>query len=154
MLIIVNTPLATLGIFAVTGALALCDLCKPVAESNAPLTGPLSVAFATSPQERPVQERPPASAQPKSPAAAASAQSAVQSVTLAVKGMTCAGCELATRTVLTRLPGVVTAHVSYEKGTAVVTYDPAKVTVTQMVAAIKTLGYTASKVEVKSTLAP
>ena len=60
MLIIVNTPLATLGIFAVTGALALCDLCKPVAESNAPLTGPLSVAFATSPQERPVHEAEPA----------------------------------------------------------------------------------------------
>lgn len=151
---IMNKPLATLGIFAVTGALALCDLCKPAAEGNAARTGPMSVAFATSPQERPAQERPAASVQPKSPAAAAGVQSAAQSVTLAVKGMTCAGCELATRTVLTRLPGVVTAEVSYEKGTAVVTYDPAKVTVTQMVAAIRTLGYTATKVEVKGTPAP
>ena len=49
-------------------------------------------------------------------------------------------------TVLKRLPGVTKADVSYEKGTAVVKYDPAKVTVAQMVAAIKTLGYTATKV--------
>ena len=47
-----------------------------------------------------------------------------------------------------RLPGVTTADVSYEKGTAVVTYDPAKVTVVQMVEAIKTLGYTATPVTV------
>lgn len=154
MLIIMNKPLATLGIFAVTGALALCDLCTPAAETTAALAGPMSVAFATSPRERPTQERPPASVQPASPAVAASVRSAAQSVTLAVKGMTCAGCELATRTVLTRLPGVVTAEVSYEKATAVVTYDLAKVTVTQMVAAIKTLGYTATKVEVKSTPTP
>ena len=53
---------------------------------------------------------------------------------------------LGTRKVLTRLPGVAKADVSYEKGTAVVTYDPRKVTVEQMVAAIRTLGYTATPV--------
>lgn len=47
-----------------------------------------------------------------------------------------------------RLPSVTTADVSYEKGTAVVTYDPAKVTVAQMVEAIKTLGYMATPVTV------
>jgi copper chaperone CopZ len=57
--------------------------------------------------------------------------------------MTCGGCVLSTRKVLTRLEGVTNADVSYEKGTAVVTYDPSKVTVKDMVAAIKTLGYTA-----------
>lgn len=53
---------------------------------------------------------------------------------------------LGTRKVLTRLPGVAKADVSYEKGTAVVTYDLSKVTVEQMLAAIKTLGYTATPV--------
>ncbi|ODT04563.1 MAG: hypothetical protein ABS52_04660 [Gemmatimonadetes bacterium SCN 70-22] len=82
----------------------------------------------------------------RSPAQPAVTQpaSASRTVTLAVKGMTCAGCVLGTQKVLTRLPGVAKADVSYEKGTAVVTYDPAKVTVEQMIAAIKTLGYTAS----------
>ena len=142
---IMNRPLATLGIFAVTGALALCDLCAPGLRTATALTGPMSVAYST-----PRQERSSADAPSKSQDAAAS----VQTVTLAVKGMTCAGCELATRTVLKRLPGVATADVSYEKRTAVVTYEPAKVTVTQMVAAIKTLGYTATKVELKSTVKP
>ena len=36
------------------------------------------------------------------------------------------------------------ADVSYEKGTAVVTYDPARVTVAQMITAIGTLHYTAT----------
>ena len=68
----------------------------------------------------------------------------METIDMSVKGMTCGGCVLGTRKVLTRLPGVSKADVSYEKGTAVVTYDPRKVTVEQMVAAIKTLGYTAT----------
>lgn len=64
-------------------------------------------------------------------------------VTLKVTGMTCGGCVLGVRKVLTRLDGVTRADVSYEKGTAVVHFDPAKVTPAQMLAAIKTLGYTA-----------
>jgi len=70
----------------------------------------------------------------------------LRTVTLAIRGMTCGGCVLGTRTVLRRLPGVTTAAVSYERGTAVVTYDPAKVTVAQMIAAIQTLKYTATVV--------
>ena len=84
---------------------------------------------------------------PSLPAQAPAQQAgAPRTVTLAVKGMTCGGCVLGTRKVLTRLPGVAKADVSYEKGTAVVTYDPTKVTVEQMIAAIKTLGYTATVV--------
>ncbi len=69
-----------------------------------------------------------------------------QTVTLAIRGMTCAGCVLSTRAVLTRLKGVTKADVSYEKGTAVVTFDPAKVTIAQMIAAIATLKYSATLV--------
>ncbi|MBA3497498.1 MAG: heavy-metal-associated domain-containing protein [Gemmatimonadales bacterium] len=67
-------------------------------------------------------------------------------VTLRVEGMTCGGCTLATRKVLVRLPGVKRADVSYERRQAVVTYDPAKVTPAQMIAAVKTLNYTATVV--------
>lgn len=94
----------------------------------------------------------------KAPAQAATTQGAVhgvmpvdatlvpKTVTFAVHGMTCGGCVVGTRTVLTRLKGVTKAEVSYEKGTAVVTYDPARVTVAQMIAAIATLHYTATLV--------
>jgi len=68
----------------------------------------------------------------------------VKTVRLAVEGMTCGGCVVGTRKVLTRLPGVTSAEVSYEKKEALVTYDSSKVTVGQMVAAVKTLGYTAT----------
>ena len=139
-----NKSFATFGLLAVAGALSLCDLCRPGARSAAasgarpgdlvpvayaaPVPGPSLQA--------PAQARTPAPAQVATP----------RTVTLAVKGMTCGGCVLGTRKVLTRLPGVAKADVSYEKGTAVVTYDARQVTVEQMVAAIKTLGYTATLV--------
>lgn len=66
--------------------------------------------------------------------------------TFDVKGMTCGGCVIGVRKVLTRLDGVTKADVSYERRRAVVTYDPAKVTVEQMIDAIKTLGYKAAVV--------
>jgi len=47
--------------------------------------------------------------------------------TLEVKGMTCAGCETTVRLALERTPGVGSASVSYERGEAVVDYDPARV---------------------------
>ena len=66
-------------------------------------------------------------------------------VTLHVEGMTCGGCALAARTVLQRLEGVEKAEVSYEKKTAVVTYDSARVTPEQMISALKEkLGYEAT----------
>ena len=77
-------------------------------------------------------------------AARALAPDSLTQVTLRIEGMTCGGCAIATRTVLTRLAGVARADVSYEEKRAVVTYNPAKVTVPQMIAAVKTLNYTAS----------
>lgn len=46
--------------------------------------------------------------------------------------------------VLRRLDGVAKADVSCETQRAVVTYDPAKATVEQMITAINTLGYQAT----------
>lgn len=80
------------------------------------------------------------------PALVAAEQDSVEVVTLTVEGMTCGGCTLATRKVLTRLDGVERAVVTYEPPRAVVTFDPGKVTTEQMIAAIKTLGYRATVV--------
>jgi copper chaperone CopZ len=142
-----HKPLATLGIFAVTGTIALCDLCGSSTPGDITSFSLVPAAYAaTLPAHVPGDAQPPTTPTPATSASAAQPPSASQTVTFAVKGMTCAGCVLGTRKVLTRLPGVTKADVSYEKGTAVVTYDPTKVTEAQMVAAIKSLGYTATKV--------
>lgn len=118
----------TLGIGAV-GAFSICDLCKPQTTGAAP-TAVVAAA-------------PAAAAAPSVPALGADAAEE-KTVRLTVEGMTCGGCAIGTRKVLTRLTGVAKAEVSYEKKEAVVTYDPEKVTVEQMIAAIKTLGYAAT----------
>lgn len=119
--------LLTLGVASTIG---LCDLC-------APTTAAVSAGAITT---RPAL------------ASAAGAESgapiaALDTVTLRVEGMTCGGCTLATRKVLERLDGVTKADVSYEQKTAVVIYDPAKVTTAQMIQAVATLKYTASVVK-------
>ncbi len=124
-----NKTLLTFGLVALAGALSLCDLCGPGARSGAAPGGLVPAAYAA-----PVPTQAPAQVPAQTP----------RTITLAVRAMTCGGCVLGTRKALTRLPGVAKADVSYEKGTAVVTYDPRRVTVEQMVAAIKTLGYTAT----------
>lgn len=81
---------------------------------------------------------------------ASSAARAPQSwrvATLQVQGMTCGGCVIGVRRVLTRLDGVVKTKVTYEPQRAVVTYDPARVTVARMIAAIETLGYKATPID-------
>lgn len=140
-----NKTLATFGLLALAGALSLCDLCGSGSRVSAAPGGLVSTAYAA-PVSAPVANAPAqGGASPQAPAqVAVQPAAAPRTVTLTVKGMTCGGCVLGTRKVLTRLPGVATADVRYDKGTAVVTYDPAQVTVAQMVAAIKTLGYTAT----------
>ena len=72
----------------------------------------------------------------------------LHTVTLRVAGMTCGGCVVGVRTVLARLDGVTRADASYEPPRAVVTFDPSRVTVDRLVAAIGTLGYRADTVTV------
>ena len=118
----------TLGIVGVAGVASVCGACKP-----APATSEASLV-------------PAASATPAVVRAASAAEPAVEPrrVTLSIEGMTCGGCAISARKVLTRLDGVRSAEVSYENQRALVTYDPAKVTVEQMIAAITTLGYKAT----------
>ena len=122
-----SKTLLTLGVLAATGALSLCDLCKPdtATFANSLFSAPaVTLATVTSPRRL-------------TPAADTT-------VTLRVDGMTCGGCVIGVRKVLTRLPGVRKADVTYERQRAVVTYDPAKVTVDRMIAAIAKLGYKAT----------
>ena len=46
--------------------------------------------------------------------------------TMKVTGMTCSGCEAAVKLAAKQIDGVKDAKASYAKGTAEVTYDPAK----------------------------
>lgn len=115
--------IALLGAGAISGS-AVCDLCRSPAGAPALSLAPIPVVQVVS--------RAPA-AEPRV-------------VTLHVEGMTCGGCTIATRKVLERLAGVRKADVSYERREAVVTYDPATVTVGEMIGAIGTLRYTATVV--------
>ena len=68
-------------------------------------------------------------------------------VKLKIEGMTCGGCAVSARLVLKKLAGVEEAKVDYDTKSALVTYDPAKVTPEKMIEALKTrLKYTATVV--------
>jgi len=58
-------------------------------------------------------------------------------------GMHCSSCSMLIGMTLDDLEGVSFAEVDYVKGTASVEYDPAAVTVEQILAAIRDAGYTA-----------
>ena len=51
---------------------------------------------------------------------------------LRIEGMTCGACATSVKIVLGKIHGVSTARVSHEEKSAVVTYDPAKVTPQQL----------------------
>lgn len=126
-----NKALFALSAVGVVGVTSICDLCT----SRPAHVAPALVATAQA-ATLPSQTTP----------AVISPVTDAKTITLHVDGMTCGGCVIGVRKVLTRLNGVSKADVSYEKQRAVVTYDPVKVTVDQMIAAIKTLGYKATAV--------
>lgn len=67
--------------------------------------------------------------------------------TLKVTGMTCAQCASGLRNSLTNLEGVKTAEVNFDAGRAIVTFDSAKLTTGQLIAAVaKTGGFEAEEV--------
>jgi len=122
-MILKHTLLGFLGVGA-AGLFALCDVCRAPAGLEAASAPPASGEVA------------------RAPTAALDADTA----TFRVEGMTCGGCAIATRAVLSRLDGVEKAEVSYEKREAVVVYDSDKGSVEAMVAAIRELGYRATVV--------
>jgi copper chaperone CopZ len=134
-----NRIVATLGVLLVGGGFAVCDLCGGTRTlgAGAQLVGFANAATIPSHGYANVERSLGSSQVPAT---------RTKTVIFNVQGMTCGGCVLGVRKVLTRLPGVSKADVTYEDSRAVVTYDPARVTVAQMTAAIKTLGYKATVV--------
>ena len=68
--------------------------------------------------------------------AASKASVTAKVVTLNIEGMTCGSCEIAVKRVLTKVSGVKSATVSFEKKNAVVTYDAQKVSPEQIAGAV------------------
>ncbi|GIK88343.1 MAG: heavy-metal-associated domain-containing protein [Burkholderiales bacterium] len=65
----------------------------------------------------------------------------MDTVKLNVQGMTCGGCVASVTRVLKSTPGVSDAQVTLQPGAATVTFDPAKVQVGQLKAAIEEAGF-------------
>lgn len=133
-----NNMMATIGILAVGGGLSLCDLCGGDSKAAASAQTVRAVGASTVLVGYTATER--------VTGGVAAAPFKFETVTFKVDGMTCGGCAIGVRKVLTRLPGVSKADVTYKESRAVVIYNPAKVTVQQMADAIATLGYTATVV--------
>lgn len=72
------------------------------------------------------------------------AAAATQTVTLAVKNMTCAVCPITVKKALNGVAGVSNTKVSYEHKEAVVTYDDAKTNVEALIKATTDAGYPSS----------
>lgn len=69
---------------------------------------------------------------------------AMQTVTLAVPGMTCAACPITVKKALSKVEGVTKAEVSYEDREATVTFDDAKTNVQALRKATEDAGYPSS----------
>ena len=65
-----------------------------------------------------------------------------EKVEIAVKGLTCDGCEASVSKALQDVGGVKKATVDYKKGNAVVEYDAGKTTLAKLEAVIAKAGYT------------
>ncbi|MBI5916197.1 MAG: mercuric transport protein MerTP [Bacteroidetes bacterium] len=74
-------------------------------------------------------------------AAVVSEQSKVKKVEFTIEGMTCTGCENHVKAEISKLPGIVEAAVSYERGTAIVKFDEGKTSIGALEAAIHSTGY-------------
>jgi len=80
-----------------------------------------------------------------SPAPSATTLSrSLRSVAIPVEGMTCFTCELTVASSLKRLPGVQSAEAKVNEGVAYVRYDPARVSLDDLIAAINKTGYHAT----------
>lgn len=74
---------------------------------------------------------------------ATAGESEMQTVDLRIEGMTCAGCAVAVRRALERVPGVAGAEVDFEKKLAHVRYNKETVKLEQLAEAVAAAGYRA-----------
>jgi copper chaperone CopZ len=78
---------------------------------------------------------------PGNTASSASPAAGMEKATFKVKGMTCTSCEASIKLALERTDGVRNAEVSYERGEAVVEFDPQKTGPDKLRQAIDETGY-------------
>jgi copper chaperone CopZ len=64
-----------------------------------------------------------------------------KTITLAVEGMTCEGCENTVKESIEKLPGIASAIASYKNKTAIVSFDSTQTKTTDISNAIKDAGY-------------
>lgn len=67
----------------------------------------------------------------------------MESTVLKTGGMHCGSCSMLIEMTVDELPGIGSVKADYGKGTTSVEFDPSKVTVAAIIAAIKDAGYTA-----------
>ena len=84
---------------------------------------------------------------PPTRAAAPTATAALETIELKIDGMDCEACAGVIRNKLLETPGVATAEVHYPAANAVVRYDPRRINPEALVAAVKSVGYSASLAE-------
>jgi copper chaperone CopZ len=70
-----------------------------------------------------------------------------KTVQLKITGMDCAMCTNVIHKRLSNTDGIIKDGISYENGSAVITYDPAKITVEKIIKVIEETGYKASVVK-------
>jgi len=73
----------------------------------------------------------------------AQAQTALQTVILAVENMTCELCPVTVKTAMARVPGVTSVVIDFDAKTATVTFDPSTTTIDAIAAASTNVGYPA-----------
>ena len=74
-----------------------------------------------------------------------------KTVQLKITGMDCAMCTNAIHKRLSQTKGIIKDGISYENGSAIITYDPAKITVEKIIKVIKDAGYKATVVKENDT---
>ncbi|HWR75028.1 MAG TPA: cation transporter [Bacteroidales bacterium] len=77
---------------------------------------------------------------------AKTAPAATATIELSIGGMTCTGCENTIQTNLSKVPGIISVTASYQKGNAVIEYEPGKVDTVKIKEVVDGTGYTALKV--------
>ena len=65
----------------------------------------------------------------------------METATLQIRGMTCAGCVRSVTKALQKLNGVASAEVSLDSGEAKIAFDSTRVSVAQLKAALEMAGY-------------
>lgn len=68
------------------------------------------------------------------------------SIQVSITGMTCTGCEQTVQTSVAKLEGVKSVKASFQTGTAIIEYNPAKVDSLKIKEAITGSGYTVKKI--------